>query len=354
MMHHLYSHILRHIQVAIFLLVLAAGGGKLWGEELQKYEFSQVHMGVPLHISVYVDNEALANKATTAAYLRVQELDQLLSDYKIDSELNQLSLKKTHQVAHEVSEDLFCVLTTARQVSEESGGTFDVSVGPVVKLWRKARRHKELPNQDELHKRLEIVDYSAINLNKEAQSVTLEKQGMRLDLGGIAKGYAADEALEVLNAHGIRRALLDFGGDIVVGDPPPGKEYWTVAVAPLKKSTGEEEFQFIDIRNGAVATSGDAYQYVEIDGVRYSHIVDPRTGIGLTDRSSVTVIAPSGMLSDAWASAVSVLGSVEGSRMLNEKENLDGFIITEDATVASSGWKEYLHPQSKPISSPSE
>ena len=339
----LYSHIFRHIQVAILLVGAIAGGKNLWGGELRKFAFSEVHMGVPLNISVYVDNEAAANKGAAAAFARVAEIDQQLSDYKIDSELNQLSLDKPHNIAYPVSDDLFHVLRIGEEVSRESEGAFDVTVGPVVKLWRKASRQKELPDQAELQERRATVDYRAIHIDEKKQTVNLTLPGMRLDLGGIAKGYAADEALEVLNAHGMTRVLLDFGGDIVVGDPPPGKTAWTIAVAPLKTESGEEQYQYVDLKNGSIATSGDAYQFVEIAGVRYSHIVDPRTGVGLTDRSSVTIIAPNGTLADAWASAVSVLGPAKGLEKVNERSELEAFIITEKTTVASDGWHEYLH-----------
>ncbi|MCA9040041.1 MAG: FAD:protein FMN transferase, partial [Planctomycetaceae bacterium] len=266
----LYSHILRHIQAVIWFLVFTGGGIVAGGEELQRYEFSQVHMGVPLSISVYAPDEALANKGAEAAFQRVEELDALLSDYKIDSELNQLSLEKPHGIPHEVSQDLFCVLNAAKMVSDQSDGAFDVTVGPIVKLWRKARRQKKLPETEELKARLGAVDYRLIRLDQKGQKVTLTRPGMRLDLGGIAKGYAADQALLVLKSHGLSQVLLDFGGDLVVGDPPPGKDFWTIAVAPLKREEGRENYQFIDLKNGSVATSGDAFQYVEIADVRYS------------------------------------------------------------------------------------
>ncbi|MEZ6044530.1 MAG: FAD:protein FMN transferase [Planctomycetaceae bacterium] len=329
------------------LLLLSVGQEVLAGEP-EKFEFSEVLMGVPLKISVYVDDEALANKGATAAFERVKELDQLLSDYKIDSELNQLALERPYNVPHPVSTDLFHVLKISEKVSEESAGAFDVSVGPLVKLWRKARRQKELPDTIELNERKKSVDYRLIQLNEDGQKVTLSHPGMRLDLGGIAKGYAADAALKELKKQGLNCAILDFGGDVVVGDPPPGKEYWTIAVAPLKNDAGAEKFQFIDLKNGSVATSGDAYQYVELDGVRYSHIVNPKTGLGLTERSSVTVIAPNGTLADAWASAVSVLGPERGVETINRDKNLATFIITETETIASENWKEYLHSEATP------
>ena len=227
-----------------------------------------------------------------------------LSDYHDASELNRLCDRYAVGVPEPVSDDLFRVLRAARGFSEASGGAFDVTVGPVVKLWRRTRRTRELPDPTELAAARERVGWEAVTLDKDARTVTFARPGVRLDLGGIAKGYAADAALAALRERGITRALVDAGGDLVAGDPPPGEDGWTVAVG----DGGET----LSLANAAVATSGDAYKFTEVGGVRYSHIVDPRTGLGLTDRSTVTVIAADGVTADAWASAVSVLGPDAG------------------------------------------
>ena len=135
---------------------------------------------------------------------------------------------------------------------------------------------------------------------------------MQLDLGGIAAGYACDEALQILRSHGLPRALIDASGDVLVGDPPPDREGWKVTVAGLSGGTDDPGSRTILLCNAAITTSGDARQFVEIDGQRYSHIVDPQTGLGLTRRSSTTVIAPTGWQADSYATAVNILGSKEG------------------------------------------
>jgi thiamine biosynthesis lipoprotein len=159
------------------------------------------------------------------------------------------------------------------------------------------------------------VGYKKLALDCRAGTVELLAEGMKLDLGGIAKGYAGDEVLSVLRKYGITRALVDAGGDVVAGDPPPGKNGWTVALASIEDPDGPAD-RYLVVKNAAVATSGDAFQHVEIGGVRYSHIVDPRTCLGLTRRSSVTVIAPDGLTADGLASAVSVLGPKRGLELI--------------------------------------
>src|SRR5262249_49612111 len=143
-----------------------------------------------------------------------------------------------------------------------------------------------------------LVGYKNIQLDKKARTVCLLKSGMQLDLGGIAKGYSADEALIVLRKIGIERALVAAGGDIAVSGPPPDAAGWKIGIAPLEDSE-QKPSRYLMLRDAAVSTSGDAEQYVEIGGKRYSHIVDPRTGIGLVGRQSVTVVAPFGIFADS-------------------------------------------------------
>jgi thiamine biosynthesis lipoprotein len=161
---------------------------------------------------------------------------------------------------------------------------------------------------------------------------------MLLDLGGIAKGYAADEALAVLQAHGIERALVDGGGGIVAGEAPPDSAGWQIGIAGL--TTNEPIAEAVLLVNGSVATSGDANQYIEVDGTRYSHIVDPHTGLGLTHRGSVTVIGPSGTLTDAWATALVVLGQARGRELIGQLSRLE----MRFAEMGADGLRVYHSP----------
>jgi thiamine biosynthesis lipoprotein len=166
-----------------------------------------------------------------------------------------------------------------------------------------------LPDPEKLAKARELVGYRNVQLDAKGRTVRLLKAGMQLDLGGIAKGYAADEALAELKKNSIDSALVAAGGDIAVSAPPPGKEGWDVAIAPLEP---EDPSPHLLLRDAAVSTSGDAEQFVEIGGVRYSHIVDPHTGIGLTGRSEVTVVARRGIDSDSLTKVAAVLGPAKG------------------------------------------
>ena len=182
------------------------------------------------------------------------------------------------------------MLRRSKDVYERSDGAFDVTIAPVGRLWRRARRERKLPDPARLAAAPRLVGSDKMVLDSGARTVQLQKPGMKLDVGGIAKGYAAQAALEVLKKAGIKSALVGGAGDIVVGDPPPDAGGWKIAIAPLEPSRSGPE-RVLLLANSAVSTAGDAERFVVIDGHRYSHIINPVTGIAVEDRASVTVVA---------------------------------------------------------------
>jgi thiamine biosynthesis lipoprotein len=282
-------------------------------------------MGTKFQIILYAADAAAARRAAKAAFRRIAGLDGIMSDYRSTSELMRLC-KKAGGKPVKVSDDLFRVLAKAQEVSRISGGAFDVTVGPVVKLWRRARRNKKLPPPDKLAEALALVGYQNIYLDNKVHTVWLAKKGMQLDLGGIAKGYAADAALDLLQKQGITRALVAAGGDIAVRLAPPGRRGWKVGIAPLENPNDKPK-RFLLLENAAVSTSGDAEQYVEIGGKRYSHIVDPKTGLGLVGRMSVSVVAPNGTTADSLTKVVCVLGPKRGFAILDKIEGVSCYIV---------------------------
>jgi len=306
---------------------------------LARFELDHPAMGAMFRVVLYAETEAAATEAAHAAFGRIDALDAALSDYREDSELLRVC-RDAVGCSVPVSEDLWRVLVRARQVSELSGGAFDVSVGPVVRLWRQARMFKEMPDPQRLDDARCLVGYRLVDLDTERRRVRLLQRGVRLDLGGIAKGYAVDEALRLLSDSGLARALVDAGGNVAVGEPPPGEPYWSVAVAPLRSEDAPR--YRVRLRRAAVATSGDAWQFAILGGQRYSHIVDPRNGMALTGRRSTTVVAPSGMTADAWATALNVLGVDEGFAALEGEPGAAALTFREepggDRSYASRRW----------------
>jgi thiamine biosynthesis lipoprotein len=229
-------------------------------------------------------------------------LDSILSDYRDDSELSRATVAGVERPLR-VGGDLLAVLRAGQALAEETGGALDVTAGRVVRLWRAARHDGRLPDGDAICDALSRSGWRLMTIDTLQRTVQFGVAGMRLDAGAIGKGYAADEALAVIRSHGLDRALVSLGGDMVVGAPPTGERGWTVAID--LDSAGRA----LVLDNGAVSTSGDAEQFVDIGGVRYSHVVNPLTGVGLTTGVSVTVVAPTGLEADAWATAASVLDS---------------------------------------------
>lgn len=319
----------------VALLLLAAAGAD--EPQPRRFQDAQLHMGTSFQMVVYARDEAAAATALERAFLRIGALDNMLSDYKPESAVSQLSAASPTQ--HPVDVDVFAVLERAQHFSRLTDGAFDVTVGPLTKLWRRARRRKQLPDPALLAEARQAVGNAFMKLASESRTVALTRPHMRLDLGGIAKGYAADQAVAAMRLLGVTRVLVNAGGDIVAGDPPPGQPGWRVGVAPLDATRPPS--QILLVQNAAVATSGDAWQFVELNGKRYSHIIDPKTGLGLTDRSSVTVIARDGTTADALASALSVMGVERGIPLIDTLPDVEAIMVrVEDGRAkryASSG-----------------
>src|ERR1043165_3504140 len=313
---------------------------------LQRYTFTEPHMGTTVRIILYAPDEKTAKKAARAAFARIAELNAIMSDYQPTSELMRLC-EKAGGAPVEVSIDLFEGLKKSEEFSRMTDCAFYVTISPVVRLWRRARRTGEMPKAEDIKRALAPVDYHKIKLEPKGRTVQLLLMGMLLDLGGIAKGYAADAALAVLRQHGIMRALDQLGGDNAVSDPPPDAAGWKVGIAPLKNPAAPPE-RYLLLRNAGVSTAGDAEQFVEINGKRYSHIIDPKTGIGLVGRRSVTVIAPNATTSDGLDTAICVMGVQRGLKLIESQPDLAALLVFETdkgvETTASRRFAKYVHP----------
>ncbi|MFN0133478.1 MAG: FAD:protein FMN transferase [Phycisphaerales bacterium] len=296
---------------------------------LVRHQFTRVCMGVRTDIITYAPSAAKAESAAAAAFDRIAEIEQVLSDYRPTSEASRLSARAGGEPTP-VSADMLRVLIESSRISAATDGAFDVTVGPLVLLWREARRLGQLPDPAALAAARQLVDWRSIEIDERAGTVRLVRPGMRLDFGGIGKGYAASEALVVMRGHGCARTLVALAGDIAVGAPPPRRAGWSIAVGGMSEplaaadaatatsargSPPADDAHFADdpmltlvLLDAAVSTSGDESQFIIIDGRRYSHIVDPRTGLGTTGGLAVTVISPRGEWSDALSTALCVLG----------------------------------------------
>jgi thiamine biosynthesis lipoprotein len=282
-------------------------------------------MGTRVRIVFYAESAEIACKA---AFAEIAAVDTAMSDYKPESEISRLS-REAGKGPQPVSEALYAVLQAAQRTAELSGGAFDVTIGPLVRLWRRSRDEGRLPLPEEIRAAKDLVDYRKLLLDPVKRTVTLEKPGMLLDVGGIAKGYGCDRALAALASLGIHRAMVDAGGGMALGDPPPGAPGWKIGMI------GDSHRMLILSRCG-VATAGDLEQFVEIDGIRYSHIMDPVTGVGLTNRAMATVIARNGLLADAFDTPICILGAERGFRMVSHEPGTEAWTRSDHRRPAET------------------
>ncbi len=316
-------------RIAGFAVILALLRGAFGGgcaQAAERFAFEKAEMGVPFRVTLYASDEATAKTAADTAFSKVEALNAVFSDYDSDSELSRLSDSSGRGRPLAVSHDLWRVMEFAQTVAVRSGGAFDMTMGAVVNLWRNARRKKEMPKPEKIAEALARTGYQAVHLDSAAHTVELLKPRMRLDAGGIAKGYAVAEALKVLEQNGFPEALVTAGGDMAVGAPPPDAAGWRIEITALD-AAGAPASRFLQVAHCSVSTSGDLYQRLELNGKRYSHIVDPKTGIGLTDHSLVTVIARNGMEADAFSKVVSVLGPEVGLAIIEEVEGAAAHVV---------------------------
>ena len=279
----------------------------------EKFSFERPLMGTKFSVVCYAESREVAEKAAAAAFLNAEEVNQVASDYLPESELSLLASRPVGKPIP-ISPLLYELLDFSRRLAEATKGAFDPTLGPLTKLWRETRANRTLPDAEKLKAARASVGWQYFTLDPKSRTITLHRANMAFDLGGVAKGYAADLMLEALAEAGISQALITAGGDIRLGAAPPGREGWIVAIKTFDLSGNDE---ILTLSNAAVSTSGDLHQSVEIDGVKYSHILDPTTGLGLTRRIAASVIADNAKLSDALATAACVLGP-DGSETLRK------------------------------------
>lgn len=284
------------LTLSVCLSVLAGGCAAAGDVQpaLKRYSFSRMQMGVRSEVTLYSADEPSARAAAVLAFDEINRLEDIFSDYRPKSELSRLSDQAGVPESRggvQVSAELAEILRASASFSERSGGAFDITVGTASKLWRESRKLGKLPEPSALDTAKATIGWRSVIVD-EGGRVVLTLPGTRLDLGGIAKGYAAQRSVDLLVRAGSPRCMVALAGDVVVGDPPPGTAGWRVAVGSGRvEGDSQPGAAAIMLSNAAVSTSGDAAQWVEIDGVRYAHILDPRTGLGSTRQRSTTVVA---------------------------------------------------------------
>lgn len=308
---------------------------------LASFEFAEAHMGCMARIVLWARDDSTARQAARAAFDELARVDRVLSDYRDDSVVAELARRGERRT--EGWEPLFVEsLLRARRVSELTHGAFDVTVGPLVVLWRRARAEHVLPDADALEAARTHVGWAKLAIDARDASIDGWEPGMRLDFGAIGQGIGADRALAKLGELGIERALVDVSGDLALGAPPPGADGWRVAIAG---ESGEPPRVLVLARCG-VTTSGDTEQFVELGGVRYSHVVDPRTGHALTHAARSTVVARDATDADALATAFGVLGPKSAIELARTLPGVEAEVVARTERglerATTPGWSALL------------
>lgn len=300
----------------IFLIIPTISRAQ-WNLQTNRFSYSHPQMGTLFTLSIYAADSAQAGPVAREVWKRIDALNAIMSDYLEESELSLLSAASGKGKAIPVSADLWKVLAASQEMAVASKGSFDVTVGPLSKLWRRAFRQKEFPTDAEIKIAKKVVGYKKMQLDTVNHTVLLPLERMQLDLGAIAKGYALNEAMSIIRSHNLNSALVQAGGDLIVSEAPPGQPGWQIYAKYLTPK-GELRDTQLYFTQCAIATSGALYRFMDYKGKKYSHIINPKTGMGVTHGALVSVQSADAMLADALASTVSVMGPRKGEKWLRK------------------------------------
>lgn len=291
-------------------------------------------MGNRFEISVVAGNEHWANTRIDLAIVEIQRIEKLLTTFKGDSQTNQINAN-AGVAPVKVSREVFDLISRSLKISELTQGAFDITYGSIDKsLWNFDVNMKTLPNAELALEAVRLINYKNVILDSDNTTVFLKETGMRIGFGGIGKGYAADMAKAVLQANGVKSGIVNAAGDLVTWGTQPNGKPWTIAIAdPDQEAT---PFSTLNISNMAIATSGDYAKFAVIEGKRYSHTIDPKTGLPVSGMKSVTIISPSAEFADAMATPVTVMGVTVGLDLVNQLQQIGCVIITDNNCLYTS------------------
>jgi len=302
--------------------------------EKQVYKLETLLMGNKFEISVVSDSEAWANERIQAAVNEIKRIEQLLTTFREDSETNQINKYAGIQPV-EVSDETFNLIERSIRLSGITQGAFDISYGSIDKrLWNFDTKMKALPDPETAKKMVRLINYRNIMLDRDKHTVFLKEEGMRIGFGGIGKGYAAEKAKAVMIKLGVESGIVNASGDLTAWGLQPNGEEWTIGIADPNRSG--QVFSYMKITGLAIATSGNYEKYIMIGNKKYSHTINPRTGLPVTGIKSVTIITKNAEIADAMATPVTVMGIEAGLNMINQMKDIEAIIIDDHDKLFTS------------------
>ena len=285
--------------------------------QLKRFQFSENKMGSTFSIIFYCDDSIKAFALSKECFALVDSMNNIFSDYSETSEVGKIASMPVVK-DQRVSDELFDVIRLSKNAWQSSGRSFDVTIGSLTQLWRKAKKENRFPSEEEIKKAKQTTGFKNVSYDIFLKTISFRTPGLRLDFGGIVPGYVAQKVLDHLKTRDINIALVDASGDIIMSDPPPGKEGWLIGIN-LPESENEVWDKKLELKNFAVSTSGDVYRYTVHNGKKYSHIIDPKTGYGVTSQRNVTVIVKDGAEADWLATACSILPIKKALRLAKQR-----------------------------------
>ncbi len=304
------------VHIVAFLVVVLLGACSK--EDLQEATFYPMG-GIPFTVKAYGVPKSLFEEGMTEIRAEVDHLESILSSHIADSEVTTLNRERRAEISPETLQ----VMEMAARISADTEGAFDITVGPILDLWKFSEEQGRMPTQEEIDQRIKSVDWRQVALSSRG-TATLELNNMSVDLGGIAKGFIADRAAQILKKKGIRRGIVDAGGDLVLFNSV-GEEPFKVGVKnPLNP---DELFGVLSLDSGAIVTSGCYERQYRIGDKRICHIIDPRTGQPASELESVTVVAEEAATADALATAAMVLGREKGMELIKSHPGAEALLI---------------------------
>ncbi len=293
-------------------------------------------MGNRFEITIVDDErkEKQAEEHIEAAVAEIRRIEKLLTTFQEDSQTNRINANAGIRPVI-VDREVFDLITRSRRISEITQGAFDISYGSVDKsLWNFDRNMTTLPDPALARKMVRLINYRNIILNERKSTVFLKEKGMRIGFGGIGKGYAAERAKELLKQRGVESGIVNSAGDLTAWGLQPDGKPWTIGIAD--PDSARHPFSYLQISDLAVATSGNYEKYVIINGRRYSHTIDPKTGLPVHGIKSVTIFSPNAEIADAMATPVMIMGITVGLHMINQIRGVECIIIDEEGIIHTS------------------
>jgi thiamine biosynthesis lipoprotein len=291
-------------------------------------------MGNRFELSVVSDDEQWAQERIDAGIAEISRIEKLLTTFSDDSQTNEINRNAGIRPVS-VDREVYDLINRSLRISELTQGAFDITYGSIDKsLWNFDVNMKQLPDQETARRSVRLINYKNVMLDDRNKTVFLKEKGMRIGFGGIGKGYAADRAKRVMKAQGVQSGVVNASGDLNAWGYQPNGHEWTIGIA--NPDIANEIFSYMKITDMAVATSGNYEKFVTIDGKKYSHTINPRTGLPVSGIKSVTIITTIAEIADAMATPVTIMGINTGLDMINQMQNIEAVIIDDNNRLYTS------------------